>query len=61
MCFFDSREFVSKICLYAVDKGIVAEAKHSRVITYFYGEDFHAEIKLADFIDLNTGVCHIFI
>lgn len=104
MYFFGDKEFVAKICEEAVEKGIVAESKHSdanegvacfylncddmvahkKVLSFFiehnlirrtktgclynisfkldnqtlageYGDDFHSEIKLAKFINLNTG------
>lgn len=104
MYFFGDKEFAAKVCKEAVEKGIVAEAKHSnardgvccfylncddeaahkRVITYFienglirktnagklynisfkldsqtlsgeYGTEFNSDIKLADFVNLETG------
>ncbi|MBP5754695.1 MAG: hypothetical protein J6W93_02500 [Clostridia bacterium] len=104
MYFFDDVKFAAKICKEAVERGVVAESKHSddsrgvccfysngddleahkRTIQFFlehdlirktkagklynisfkyddqtrageYGESFQAEIKLDDFLDLNTG------
>ena len=104
MCFFKGRDFIAKLCQEAVEKGVVAEAKHSnanegvscfylncddmashkKVIEFFlnnnlirktkngklynisfkmnkqtqageYGKDFKSEIKLEQFVDLNTG------
>ena len=104
MYFFSDKEFVSHLCLEAVNNGIVSEAKHSdqsngvacfylngddfeghkRVIGFFldhnlirktktgklyniafkydnqtrdgeYGEGFVSEIKLEQFLDLQTG------
>ena len=68
MYFFDDKAFVSEICKKAIEDGGVAEEKHSNkndgVISFKldqqtladqYGEDFKAEIKLEQFIDLYTG------
>lgn len=104
MYFFGDKQFAARICREAVEKGVVAVAKHSnentgvacfylncddraahkKVITFFiknnliqktktgrlynisfkldnqtlageYGENFHSEIKLEKFINLDTG------
>ena len=60
MCFFKGRDFIAKLCQEAVEKGVVAEAKHSNAnegVSCFYlnCDDMASHKKVIEFF-LNNNL-----